>query len=162
MTKEYDAGGCEDLPAERHVPGQGMGEQTREQARTLASEAKAQTAQLAGEAQQQVGTLMSEQRRRAAERLGSLAGVLRDAADRLGRDELGSRVGHYAQRAADQVDSMSGYVRGAELQAVLRDTGQLARRRPEVFIGGAFLTGLLAARFLKASSGRRRPPIGGF
>jgi hypothetical protein len=138
---------------------QGMADQAREQAKTLAAEAKnlaseatEQTAELAGRATQQVNTLMTDQKRRAAERLGTLAGALREAGRKLGNDELGGRVGQYAQRAADQVDSMSSYVRTAELQSFVRDAGQFARRRPEVFIGGAFLTGLLAARFLKASS----------
>jgi hypothetical protein len=99
---------------------------------------------------------MTDQKRRAAERLGTLSGVLRDAAQKLGHDELGNRVGRYAHRAADQVDSMSSYLRTAELQTFVRDTGQLARRRPEIFIGGAFLAGLLAARFLRASSGNTR------
>jgi len=140
-----------------------MGEQTREQAKTLAAEAKnlaseasAQTAELAGRATQQVNTLMTDQKKRAAERLGTLAGALREAARKLGNDELGGRVGQYAQRAADQVDSMSRYVRTAEVQSFVRDAGQFARRRPEVFIGGAFLTGLLAARFLKASGSHSR------
>jgi hypothetical protein len=123
----------------------------------LTSEAKEQAADLAGRAQHQVSTLMTDQKNRAAQRLDTLAGALRDVADRLGRDEVGRGVGHYAQRAAAQVDSMSSYLRGAELEAVMRDTGQFARRRPEVFIGGAFLAGLLTARFLKASSGRRSP-----
>jgi hypothetical protein len=134
-----------------------MGDQTHEQART-------QGADLAGRAQHQVSAMMSDQKNRAAERLGSLAGALRDVADKLGREEIGRGVGQYARRAADQVDSMSSYLRGAELEEVMRDTGQFARRRPEVFIGGAFLAGLLAARFLKASSGRRSPnrAVGGY
>jgi hypothetical protein len=142
---------------------QGVVEQAREQAKTLAAEAKnlaseatEQTAELAGRATQQVNTVMTEQKQWAAARLGTLAGALREAARKLGDDELGGRVGQYAQRAADQVDSMSSYVRTAELQSFVRDAGQFARRRPEVFIGGAFLTGLLAARFLKASGSHTR------
>jgi hypothetical protein len=134
----------------------GVVDRAREQASNLASQATEQTAQLAGEATQQVRKLMTDQKRRAAERLGTLSGVLRDAAQKLGHDDLGGRVGQYAHRAADQVDSASSYLRTAELQTFVRDTGQLARRRPEVFIGGAFLVGLLAARFLKASSGTSR------
>jgi hypothetical protein len=131
-------------------------EQTQQQARTLASEAGEQGADLAGRAQHQVSALMADQKNRAAEGLGSLAGALREVAARLGHDEISRGVGHYAQRAAAHVDSMSSYLRDAELQAVVRDTGQFARRRPEVFIGGAFLAGVLAARFLKASSSHRR------
>ena len=140
------------------TPGQGIVDQAREQARTLVSDAKEQTAEVADQAKQQVRTLMTTQKRRAAERLGTVSGALREAANKLGSDELGSRVGRYAHRAAEQVDSMSRYVRQAELETFVRDTGQFARRRPEVFIGGAFVAGLIAARFLKASSSNTRQP----
>ena len=139
-------------------------DQVREEARNLASDAKDQTAEVVGQATRQVSSLITDQKERAADRLGSLAGALRKAAQTLGHDELGSRVEHYAKRAAEQVDSMSDYVRQTELQTFVHDTGQFARRRPEVFIGTAFLTGLFAARFLKASGANARQPqrpIGG-
>jgi hypothetical protein len=34
----------------------------------------------------------------------------------------------------------------------VRDTESFARRRPEVFLGGTILAGLMLARFLKASA----------
>ena len=133
-------------------------ESVYEQARNLASQAKEQSAELAGQAKQQLNTLITEQKARAAERLGGIAGILRETADKLGRDELAGRVGRYATQAADQVESVSRYVRGTDLQSFVRDTGQFARRRPEVFLAGTFLIGLLAARFLKASVERPRQP----
>jgi hypothetical protein len=129
-------------------------------ARSVASEAKQQTAQLAAEAKQQVESLITDQKRRTAERLGGLAGSLHEAADRFGTDDVSGLVGRYAHRAADQVESMSSYVRTAEFESFVRDTGQLARRRPELFIGAAFVAGLLAARFIKASSGNANVPRG--
>ncbi len=138
--------------------GEPSGQRVADQARTFAAQAGQRTAEAAGQATQQVSTMMADQKRRAADRLQALAQALREAADRLGGDEFGRRVEQYADRAADRMDSMSSYVREADLQRLVRDTGQFARRRPEVFIGGAFLAGLLAARFLKASStGMRRP-----
>ena len=128
-------------------------DQAGDQARSMASEAKEQAAEVAGQATQHISTLMTDQKRRAADRLADFAGALREAAQKLGSDDLGNRVGHYARRAAGQLDSLSSYVRTAEVQSFVSDAGQFARRRPEIFIGGAFLTGLLAARFLRASSG---------
>jgi vacuolar-type H+-ATPase subunit H len=136
-------------------------DEARDQARNLASEAKEQAAEVAGQAKQHTSTLMTEQKHRAADRLGNFAGALREAAQKLGSDDLGSRAGYYARRAAGQLDSLSSYVRTAELHSFVSDAGQLARRRPEIFIGGAFLTGLLAARFLKASSSQPKMPTGG-
>lgn len=162
-ASEADRGGAETMsqsPRARPggAAGPGVADQARDQARTLASEAKEQTAQLGGEARQRISSLVSEQKDRAATHLGSLAGVLREAAAKLGTDELGGRVGQYANRAADQVDSMSGYVRRSDLQTLIQDTGRFGRRRPEVFLGGTFLTGLILARFLKASSRDVRQP----
>ena len=159
-----------DSKREPHVAGprepsaEGFMEQAREQAGTLASEAMEQTAELASQATEHVSSLVADQKRRAADHLHTVAGALREAAQRVGNDQLGGRVGQYASRAANHVDAMSTYVRTQDLKTFVRDTGQFARRRPELFVGGALLTGLLAARFLKASSGNlRRPgmPIGG-
>jgi hypothetical protein len=130
----------------------------------LVSEAKDQAAEMASQAQQRVSTLMIEQKDRAADRLVGFAGALRQTARNFGTDEFGGRIGRYANRAADQLESMSSYMRGNDFQTLLQDTGHFARRRPEVFLGATLLVGLLAARFLKASS--RRPaqtvmPVGG-
>ena len=130
----------------------GVMDQAREQAKTLAAEAKEQTAELAGQATQQFSTLITAQKDRAADRLRSVAGVLRETAQKLGTDDVGRGIGRYARQAADQVDSLSTYARATDAETFLRDTGQFARRRPEVFVGGTFITGLLAGRVLRASS----------
>lgn len=135
---------------QRETPG--IVDQAREQAGSLGSEAKHTTAEVAGHARERVGSLVGEQRERAADRLDALAGVVRDAAQRLGNDQVGGEFGRYAARAADEVESMSSYVRRTDVQTFLRDTRQFARRRPELFVGATFATGLLLARFLKATS----------
>jgi len=91
----------------------------------------------------------------AAESLGNVAGALREAAQKL--EEGAGPLGSYAGGAADQVDKVARYLREKDLQALARDTETFARRHPEVFLGGAFLAGVLAARFLKSSSQRREP-----
>jgi ribosomal protein S15P/S13E len=136
---------------------QGVAQHAKEEVKNLASEAKEQTAHLAGQAKDQVSTLMTQQKDQAAQRLGSFAGALREAARKL-NDEDGGGFGRYADRAAEQVDRMSSYLRERDFQTFLRDTEQFARRRPDVFLGGTFLAGLLAARFLKASGERTREP----
>lgn len=133
-------------------------ERTKDEARNLVDEAKRETANLASQARDQVRDhvqgLVSERKDQMANRLGSLAGVLRDAGRRLD-DEDGGGFGRYAERAAEQVDRLSTYLRDRDLDSFLRDTETLARRRPELFLGGTFLAGVLLARFLKASSERR-------
>jgi hypothetical protein len=127
----------------------------KDQAARLADEAKEQTAQLAGQARQHVSTLITDQKKIAAERLQSFAGMLRDAAQKIEKHDLGDSIGSYTNRAADQIDAISQYVRSTNFQAMLGDAGQFARRRPEIFLGGTLLAGLLVARFLKASTPRQ-------
>ncbi len=134
---------------------QGVAQQAKEQAKSLASEAKDQTVKVAEQARDHVQNLVSEQKDQAAERLGSLAGALREAGRKLNEGEQGGDFGRYADRAAEQVERLSSYLRDNDLRGFVRDTEEFARRRPEVFLGGALLAGLALARFLKASSPNR-------
>jgi hypothetical protein len=133
-------------------------QKTKDEARNLMQDAKRETANLASQARDQVRDqvqgLVAERKDQMANRLGSLAGVLRDAGRRL-NEEDGGGFGRYADRAAEQVDRLSTYLRDRDLDSFMRDTETLARRRPELFLGGTFLAGVLLARFLKASSDRR-------
>lgn len=93
-----------------------------------------------------VSRLMTEQKNRAAEGLHRLACIVRTRAT-----QNNGEIGPYRNRAAARLDSMATYVRGADFPTMLRDAGQLARRRPEVVIGGTIVTGLLVAGFLRVS-----------
>lgn len=134
---------------------QGVAQQAKDQAKNLAHEAKDQTVKVAEQARDHVQHLVSEQKDQAADRLGSLAGALREAGRKLNEGEQSGDFGRYADRAAEQVDRLSTYLRDNDLRGFVRDTENFARRRPEVFLGGALLAGLALARFLKASSPNR-------
>jgi len=131
-------------------------QEMKDQAKSLAHDAKEEVSQVAGQARDQVQGLVTQQKTRVADQLGSLAGALRDTGNQLGQ-KLGDKQSHlvdlggYAGKAADQVDRLSRYLRDRELGEVVRDAETFARRRPELFLGGTFLAGLLLARFLKAS-----------
>jgi len=137
--------------------------QAKDQARNLASDAKDQAKDLAGQAKDQakevanqardhVQSLVGEQKNQAADRLGSLAEALREAGRKLNEGQQAGEFGQYADRAAQQLERLSGYLRDHELRDFVRDTETFARRRPEVFLGGTLIAGLMLARFLKASS----------
>jgi hypothetical protein len=125
-------------------------QQVKEQAKSLAHDAKEEASNVVGQARDQVQGLVSQQKDKMVNQLGSLAGVLRDTGNRLNEQD-GAGLGRYAGRAADQVDRVSNYLRDRDLSAVIRDAETFARRRPDVFLGGTFLAGLILARFLKAS-----------
>lgn len=124
------------------------------QAKDLASQAKDQTVKLASQARDQMNHAVAERKDQMADRLGSLAGGLRDVAHKL-QEEDGNGLGLYADRFAEQVDRLSTYMRDHDLRAFVRDSETFARRHPEVFLGGTFLAGLALARFLKSSAPER-------
>jgi hypothetical protein len=101
-----------------------------------------------------VSQLVTQRKDQAAERLGGLAGALRDTAHRL-QEEDAEGFGRYADRAAEQLERFSSYLRDHDLRGFVRDTETFARRRPDLFLGGSFLAGLALARFLKSSAPER-------
>ena len=50
---------------------------------------------------------------------------------------------------------MSSYLRDHDMNDLVRDAEDYARREPLIFFGAAFAAGFIAARFLKASSPTR-------
>jgi len=124
----------------------------REQVKSLASDAKDGAKDVAKQARDHVQGLIGQQKDQAADRLGALASALRDAGRKLNQDQAAGDVGQYADRAAGAVERFSKYLRRSDLNSLVRDTESLARRRPEVFLGGTILAGLMLARFLKASA----------
>lgn len=129
-----------------------LASEAKDQAKTLASDAKDQAKDVANQARDHVQNLVGQQKDQAAERLGSLAEALRETGRKLNEGQQAGDFGQYADRAAQQVERLSGYLRENDLRGFVRDTENFARRRPEVFLGGTLLAGLMLARFLKASS----------
>jgi len=167
MAKSTDAGGGQTatptLDPTHELPGASSGFQqakdqardlaqgAREQAKTLAGDAKEQAKEVAGQARDHVQTLVGQQKDQAAERLHALADALREAGNKLNEGQQAGEFGQYADRAAQQVERLSTYLRDHDLRSFVRDTESFARRRPEVFLGGTLVAGLMLARFLKAS-----------
>jgi len=155
MAKRDDLGGGNPAAGPQGDPSdqESVTQQAKDQAKDLARQAKDQTSKAASQAKDQVSRMVTQRKDEAAQRLGSFAGVLRDAAGRLNeQDENG--FGQYADRAAEQVERLSNYLRDRDVSSFLRDSETFARRHPDVFLGGAFLAGLVLARFFKASGDR--------
>ena len=94
--------------------------------------------------------MVGERKDQAASSLDSLVNVLRDGAGRLHGEQ--SFLGDYAETAAERVDRLARYLREGDPEKFVRDVEGYARRRPEVFMGGMFVAGLVLARFLKSSA----------
>jgi len=109
------------------------------------------TAGIAGRVREQAAAQLSKQKDRATDGLGSVADAVRGTTEQL-RNNQHDKVAQFAEQAAQQIDRLSERLRNKDVTELLDDAQQLARRRPAMFVGGAFAIGLLGARFMKSSS----------
>ncbi|CAO3433872.1 hypothetical protein [Azospirillum doebereinerae] len=105
-------------------------------------------------AQGRIRSLLEQQTDRAADQLGGVASALQKAADQLQAENNGTAA-QYAVQAADRVERVADMLRHSSLDDIVGEVEGFARRQPELFIGGAFALGFLAARFVKSSGERR-------
>lgn len=122
-----------------------------EQVKEKASDAFNEAKPMVDEASRQAHSSLTEQKEAAVHQLSGFANALRQSSDQLREQDQGA-FASYSQQAADQIEQMSGYLRDRDLKELMHDAEDFARQQPELFIGGAFTLGLLAARFLKSST----------
>jgi hypothetical protein len=135
-----------------------VADQAKETAGQVVDQAKETASQVADQARQQVTSGLSSQKERAAQGIGSVAQALRQTGQQL-REQDQSGVTQYIDRAASQIERVSSYLEQNDVGQLVDDVEQFARRQPALFLGGAFVLGLLGARFLKSS--RPQMPAGG-
>jgi len=88
------------------------------------------------------------QRARLASGIDQIADSLRQTGETLTEHDQ-KLAGEYAQKAAVRVEHAADYLRERNVDEVVRDVQDFARREPALVLGGAFALGFLAARFLK-------------
>lgn len=93
------------------------------------------------------------QKDRTAEGLQGFARALRKTGNELREQDTDLPIDRYVSSAADQVERLSGFLRSHDVRELMDGAERMAREQPALFLGGAFVLGLLGARFLK-SSGR--------
>ena len=96
----------------------------------------------------------AEAERVAVERRDGVASYAHDLADALdgasstlherGRDT----AARFARRAAEELDSLGSRVEGQNVSDLLHNVETFARRRPALFLGGAFLLSFALVRYL--------------
>jgi ABC-type transporter Mla subunit MlaD len=118
----------------------------KEQASDLADAAKDAGSQAAERLREEANT----QKNAGAQYASGVAEAMRRAAREFDKDL--PIAGTYLRRAASQVEELSDRVKSGDLNELLRDAQDFARRRPTVFLGLAVLAGFGAVRFLKSSA----------
>jgi hypothetical protein len=126
-------------------------EQAKQQSQQLAQQARQQASDLANRGTEQAKGQLANQKHEASQRMVPIQTALRETAQQLRKQGQGS-VGQYSDRAADQVERLSTYLRETDVDEIMEEVRDFARRRPALFLGGAAAVGFFATRFLKSSS----------
>jgi hypothetical protein len=98
--------------------------------------------------------MVNTRKEEAAEQLDGIANAFRETGNQL-RNQNNDAIARYTDSMADQVERFADYLHNGDYGRFLSDAERLARRQPELFLGGAFTLGLLAARFFKSSAPQR-------
>lgn len=94
---------------------------------------------------------VDEGREQVALGIGQLAGSIRRISTDMEAEQ--PAIASAATTAAEQAERLAGYLRTTDARQILRTVEDVARQQPILFLGGAFLAGLAASRFLKAAGG---------
>ena len=118
----------------------------------IVEQAKHALTNVAGQAREQVNDRIDARKDRAVETMTGVAGAIRETSEKL--DGMGP-LGDVAGRAAEGIERLARFFEGRQVTDLVRDVERFARREPAIFLGAAFVAGLIGGRFLKSST--RRP-----
>jgi hypothetical protein len=129
-------------------------ETEREQPLAEAGRETAQTAGRLAERAADTGLRQADRgREKTAEGLHKLAAEMRTISTDMESQQ--PAIANVAEAAADQTERIATYLRDTDVRQIINNVEEVARRQPLLFVGGAFVLGLAAARFLKAAGGGR-------
>jgi hypothetical protein len=131
----------------------------KESGARIADEARQYAGDMANLAKEKSRSAFQHQKEAAVGQVDSVAHALRSTADRM-QGEGQAQAGRYIGMAADHLESFGSRLREKDLDTLIDDTQNLARRAPGAFFAGTVVAGFLLARFLKSSSDRRQGSIG--
>jgi hypothetical protein len=126
----------------------------RQAAEEIKSAAKDAAASTATALRNRLSGELDYRKYRSRQCLNRVADALRQTGANV--NETDDSVGRYIERAAQGVERMAAYIDEKEVDEILHDAREMARRRPEVFVGGLFIAGLMLGRFLRSSAPEQR------
>jgi hypothetical protein len=138
---------------EAQTPQQGA-EQAREKTQEVAGQAREKAHEAVDQAGSRVRDQVQQRSTQAGERIRSSAGDLRTVGQEL-RNQGKDAPARMADQAAERVERVGSYLTESDADRILRDVEDFGRRQPMAVLAGGVILGMVAARFLKASSSRR-------
>lgn len=142
-------------------PGAAAGDSIKETINKAKDTAGQAATQVAGKAQEKATAILGEQKSNLAAGIGSIADSVRHIGEDLQdggdgeKNQIAAFAGQYGDSLAEQIERVSHYVEDKDFREIARDAEQFARRKPALFVGGAFVLGILAARIFKSSGAGR-------
>jgi uncharacterized membrane-anchored protein YhcB (DUF1043 family) len=125
----------------------GAAEQPKEKAQEAAGQA-------ASKVQETVRSQVDQRSTQAGEQISTVAQELRSVGDHL-RERDDGQAASLAVQVADRAERVGGYLTDSDADRILSDVEDLGRRQPWLALAGGVAIGVVAARFLKASSSDR-------
>ncbi len=126
----------------------------QEKAQDVAQQAQARAQAAGGRAQAKLREQLDQRSSQVAGQINEQASDLRAVSEAL-REQGKDGPAKAADRMAEYAENVGGYLRNRDSAALLDDAEDFGRRQPAAVAGGGLLLGLLASRFLKASSSQR-------
>jgi ElaB/YqjD/DUF883 family membrane-anchored ribosome-binding protein len=128
--------------------------EAQDKAQEVAGQAQEKAREAAGKAQEGVRQQIDQRSTEAGERVASTAQDLRSVGEEL-RKQGKDAPAKLADRAAEQTERVGGYLKDRGPDEMLEDVEDFGRQRPWAVLAGGVAVGVVAARFLKASSRNR-------
>ena len=124
---------------------------TTDQAKEKAQAAAGQAKEKAGS---QLRSQVDQRSTDAGHRVGGMASDVRAMGESL-REQGKDQPAKLAEQAADRAEKLGSYLKESDADRILGDVEDFGRRQPWAVIAGGVALGLVASRFLKASSVER-------
>lgn len=128
--------------------------EAQEKAQEVAGQAQEKAREAAGSAQEGIRQQIDDRSTQAGERVTGTAQDLRSVGEEL-RKQGKDTPAKLADRAAEQTEKVGSYLKENGPERMLDDVEDFGRQRPWAVLAGGAAVGILAARFLKASSRNR-------
>ncbi|HEX5984632.1 MAG TPA: hypothetical protein VFY69_10535 [Solirubrobacterales bacterium] len=128
--------------------------EAQEKAQEVAGEAQEKAREAAGKAQEGIRQQIDDRSTQAGERVSGTAQDLRSVGEEL-RKQGKDTPAKLADQAAEQTEKVGSYLKEHGPDEMLEDVEEFGRQRPWAVMAGGIAIGVVAARFLKASSRNR-------
>jgi vacuolar-type H+-ATPase subunit H len=154
MTREGATSGKDFVPMPTQTQKAQSGDATA-RGKELLDQAKSTANEAYDKFAEKATSTIEEQKTDLAGGLTSVADSFRKTGDSLNTGQSQNYVteysAHYVKTAADKLEGVARYFETSDVKTMARDVESYARRNPAIFLGGAFVLGVLAARFFKSS-----------